>query len=82
MKFLLYGPSLCENKNKCMYVCMYVCRSINQTFQPEVWSFTVKPEQTRLLKYKLFIIWLQIGKAREIEQTSTLPSLSVTISSG
>ena len=31
---------------------------------------------------KLFIICLQIGKAREIERTSTLPIFSVTISSG
>ena len=31
---------------------------------------------------KLFIIWLQIGKAREIEGTSTLPSFPVPISSG
>ena len=30
---------------------------------------------------RLFIIWLQIGKAREIERTSTLLSLPVTISS-
>ena len=31
---------------------------------------------------KLFIIWLQIGKVREIEKTSKLPLFSVTISSG
>ena len=39
-----------------------------------------KAEANKVIK--LFIIWLQIGKAREIERTSTLPLFSVTISSG
>ena len=37
MKFLHYGPSLWT-------------RSINKKFHSEVWNFTVKTEQTRLLK--------------------------------
>ena len=41
MKLLLYGPSLWA-------------RSINQNFQPEVWNFTVKPEQTRLFSCLLY----------------------------
>ena len=43
-------------------------------------EFYSKAQVNKVIKF--FIIWLQIGKAREIENTSLLPSFSVTISSG
>ena len=43
-------------------------------------SFHSKAQANKVIK--LFIIWLHIGKAHEIERTSALPSLFVTISSG
>ena len=66
MKFLPYGPSL-------------LARSIKKKFQPEFWSFTVKPEQTRLLSCLSY--GFRKAKRAWIERTSTLPSFSVTISS-
>ena len=63
MKFLLYGPS-------------FWARSTKQKNQPEVWNFSVKPKQTRLLSCLLY--GFRCAK-REIERTSTLPSFSVTI---
>ena len=43
-------------------------------------EFYSKAQANKVIK--LFIIWLQIGKAHEIERTSMLPSFFVTISSG
>ena len=57
MKFLLYGPSL-------------RARSINKKFQPEVWNFTVKPEQTRLLSCLLYGL-RQAKRARNKEKFYT-----------
>ena len=75
MKCLLYGPSL------------WARSIINQKFQPEVWNFTVKPVEllclifdqiTMAQEQKLFIIWLQMGEARQMERTSTWRSFSIT----
>ena len=42
---------------------------VQNKFQPEVWNFTVKPSRAVI---KLFIdVWLQIGKAREIERRTS-----------
>ena len=62
MKFLLYGPSLWA-------------RSIKQKFQLEVWNFTVRPEETRLLSYLLYgFRYAKREKRRELLHCLHFPS--------